>query len=114
MNTKEFIEYLKSTKDADGSYGSLNQMIWNVGKYVKDDLNFQLASVGWKMISQVDGYGGEGQGDKYYQIYSFFNPQGETVYIKLNGWYQSYNGAEYTDTFEVTPKQKTITAYEAV
>lgn len=114
MNTKEFIEYLKNTEDKDGDYGSLIQFIWNEGKYVKNKLNEQLAPVGWAMLDMVEHYGGEGQGETYYTVYSFLNPQGETVYIQLDGWYASYNGSEYIDTFEVTPKEKTITVYETV
>lgn len=59
----------------------------------------------------VDSFGGEGMGDDYWSVYSFFKGE-EKVYVKFHGWYQSYNGAEYTDWFFVEPKQKTITVYE--
>ena len=58
-----------------------------------------------------DNFGGEGMGDEYWSVYSFFQGE-EKVYVKFSGWYQSYNGAEYTDWFFVEPKQKTITVYE--
>ena len=38
------------------------------------------------------------------------------VYIKVTGWYQSYNGTEFYDGWgccsQVFPKQQTITVYE--
>lgn len=58
-----------------------------------------------------DSFGGEGMGDEYWSVYSFFRGE-EKVYVKFNGWYQSYNGADYTEWLFVEPKQKTITVYE--
>lgn len=58
-----------------------------------------------------DSYGGEGMGDQYWSVYSF-TKDNETVYIKFDGWYQSYNGSEFTEWFFVKPEQKTITVFE--
>ena len=58
-----------------------------------------------------DNYGGEGMGDQYWSVYSF-TKDGETVYCKFDGWYQSYNGAEFNERLWVTPKEKTVTVYE--
>lgn len=58
-----------------------------------------------------DSFGGEGMGDSYWSVYSF-SQGGEKVYVKFSGWYQSYNGADYTEWLFVEPKQKTITVYE--
>lgn len=58
-------------------------------------------------------YGGEGQGDAYWSVYSFTNGT-EVVYVKFDGWYASYNGAEYDEWYFVEPKQKTITVFERV
>lgn len=43
---------------------------------------------------QLDHYGGEDMGAEYYSIYSF-TKDGETVYIRFDGYYTSYNGADY-------------------
>lgn len=60
-----------------------------------------------------DHHGGEGEGDQYWGVYSFTDDaSNETVYIKFNGWYASYIGAEFEDFFVVKPVQKTITVYE--
>ncbi len=62
---------------------------------------------------EVDQYGGTGQGDTWYAIKYF--PQHD-VYIKVDGWYSSYNGTNFDgwghDVYEVRPKEKTITVYE--
>ena len=58
-----------------------------------------------------DNFGGKGMGDDYWSVYSFFQGE-EKVFVKFSGWYQSYNGSEYTDWFFVEPKQKTITVFE--
>lgn len=60
-----------------------------------------------------DNYGGEGQGDAYWSVYSFTNGT-EVVYVKFDGWYASYNGAEYDEWYFVEPEQKTITVFERV
>lgn len=58
-----------------------------------------------------NSFGGEGMGDEYWSVYSFSQGE-EKVFVKFSGWYQSYNGAEYTEWLFVEPKQKTITVYE--
>lgn len=65
---------------------------------------------GWKAV-EVDHYGGEGQGDTYYTVFSF-EKNGEKIFIRFDGWYESHNGSEFNDYRIVTPKQKTITVYE--
>lgn len=57
--------------------------------------------------------GGEGEGEEYWSVYSFTNEEG-TVYIKFNGYYQSYEGATFDEFYQVVPKQRTITVYEQV
>jgi len=64
-------------------------------------------------IECVEAYGGEGGGETYYSVYSF-EKDAETVYLKFDGWYQSYHGSEFESYFEVTPVEKTITIYKSV
>jgi hypothetical protein len=62
----------------------------------------------WK---EVDQYGGEGEGERWYSVKYF---KDHDVYIKTNGFYSSYNGTDfdYGYGYEVKPVQKTITVYE--
>ena len=64
-------------------------------------------------VEFVDRYGGEDCGSEYWTIYYF---KDHDVYLKVEGWYQSFRGVEY-DSFgdcviEVKPKTKTVTVYE--
>lgn len=65
------------------------------------------------VVTPVASYGGEGQGETFYHVFSFDNGE-EVVYIKFDGWYASYNGAEFNEWFFVEPEKKTITVYNRV
>ena len=84
------------------------------GDYVKgwqsDELPFEYKGVEHK---GVDCYGGEGQGSNFYSVILIRNPDNhdEQYHIKFQGWYASYDGAEYHNWSFVEPKQKTITIY---
>ena len=80
------------------------------GGYVKDwtqDDNDPFEHKG------VDSYGGVDQGSDFWSVSLIRNPDNhdEQYYIKFQGWYASYNGAEFQDWSFVEPKQKTITVY---
>ncbi len=59
----------------------------------------------------LDSYGGEDCGSDYWSVVRFTDDTG-SVLVKFQGWYASYNGADYEDWSFVEPKQKTITVYE--
>ena len=64
-------------------------------------------------FSRVADYGGEDMGSEYWKVYKFTDKNtGEEVYIKFDGWYASYEGAEYTEMSIVQPVVKTVTVYE--
>lgn len=65
-----------------------------------------------KLFKPVASFGGEGKGDQYWCVYEFVGHQGEVAYVKFYGWYQSYNGSEYSDYKFVTPQEKTVVVYE--
>lgn len=60
---------------------------------------------------QVASKGGEGQGEEYWLIYHF---TAHNVYIKVSGFYTSYDGVDwsYGGFSEVKPVEKTMTVYE--
>lgn len=65
----------------------------------------------WKEIYQ---YGGEGQGDMWYSVKYFPDLD---LYIRVDGWHQSYSGTEFSNDWyeacrEVRPQEKVITVYE--
>ena len=60
----------------------------------------------------IESYGGEGCGDNYWKLFEVRLPgETETALVRLNGWYSSYYGVDYSDYQFVTPRQKTITVY---
>ena len=65
------------------------------------------------VVEYVESFGGEGSGDDYWTVYKISNTT-ETTYIRFQGWYASYHGAEFTETHEVKPIQVTVTQYELV
>jgi hypothetical protein len=75
--------------------------------------NEWLESLGLGPIEEVASKGGEGEGEEWYVVYHF--PK-HNIYLKCDGFYQSYNGTEFydgwDDCFEVKPKEITVTVYE--
>jgi hypothetical protein len=72
-----------------------------------------LDSIGLGEYEEVDQYGGEGKGDTWYSVKYF---KQHDVYIRVDGYYQSYDGVDFYNGWEsckeVKPVTKTITAYE--
>lgn len=77
-------------------------------EHLEDEFDEDLGKI--EMVNQE---GGEGKGE-YYEIVNHFIDY--DVYIKLIGWYSSYDGVDFSgnDYEEVIPKQKTITVYESI
>lgn len=78
------------------------------GEYVKDWTKEDVFE-----YKGVDSHGGEDQGSDYWTVILIRNPDNhdEQYYIKFQGWYASYVGAEYEDWRFVEPKQKTVTVF---
>lgn len=55
-------------------------------------------------------HGGEGEGEEYWSIYSFAK-DGEKLYVKFDGYYQSYDGSELEQWFYVEPKEVMVVQY---
>ncbi len=75
--------------------------------------DFDWEELGLGEIKEVEQRGGEGQGDEWYIVYYFPD---HDIYLKVDGYYQSYNGTEFydgwDDCYEVKPQEKTITVFE--
>lgn len=73
----------------------------------------EIAGIGRATL--VDEFGGEGQGDDYFIIFSVTEPNGNVRLFKRNGYHQSHDGS-YLDgpTEEVRETQEVITVYKAV
>lgn len=69
-----------------------------------------LNKLGLGEVEEADSYGGEGKGETWYSVKYF---KDHDVYIRIDGFYSSYNGTDFYDGYgrEVKPKEKTITVY---
>ena len=76
----------------------------------EDELETALNAANIK-FECVEQHGGEGEGEDFYTVYQF-NTDNEVVYVKFQGWYQSYNGSEMTAWAFVTPKTIEVVVYE--
>ena len=114
-NLKEFVENLLR----DEAYGDLIHDSLFHSEYNSepsewdsdDEKKFRAALADSGVVCQhEDNYGGEGQGEDYWSVYSFTRGD-EKIYVQFNGWYASYNGAEFTEWYFVEPKEKVITVW---
>ena len=76
-------------------------------------MNYNKEELGLGPVEEVDSYGGEDCGSTWYSVQHF---KDHDVYIRVDGYYSSYNGTDFYDGWdcckEVKPKEKTITVYE--
>lgn len=70
-----------------------------------------LDRLGLGRVVEVDQYGGEGEGERWWSVKHFVD---HDVYIRIDGHYQSYHGTEFYNGYGrvVQPAQKTITVFE--
>lgn len=68
-----------------------------------------LGELSWVMNNVVESWGGEGEGDSIGYVLQFGDR-----YVSVNGYYNSWDGADYDDAdiVEVVPVQKVVTVYE--
>ena len=84
--------------------------------YGNESLTIQVDGDEYK-IKCVEHFGGEGEGDKYWAVFSVTNTKTNKVeYWKIPGWYASYQGGEYTfsSMFRVEQVEKTITVWKEI
>lgn len=106
----EFIKDKKEVVSYDLFHGE-----FKMEKSSRDDekrtaFRAKLVDLGLQMNLEAR-YGGEGEGDDYWSVYSVTNGE-DTVYMRFQGWYASYHGSEFTEWFFVEPKEKTIVVFE--
>lgn len=85
---------------------------YNWNQYQQRNRNYQKTQPLGECV-EVQQHGGEGEGERWYVVYHFVE---HDVYVRVDGWYQSYEGTDFYDGWdcckEVRPKEKVITVYE--
>ena len=68
------------------------------------------------IVKSEERFGGEGQGDAYWEVFSVTPNNEEPVYVKFDGWYASHHGHEYDgDDFTIVqPKEVTVRQWAKV
>lgn len=61
-------------------------------------------------LEGIDQYGGEGQGDDYWVVFSATDKNGHVTNYRLDGWYASYDGFHFDELepYEVEEKEVLI------
>ena len=101
-NTEDLIKIICKARDKyydmeDMDY--LDLEAWNDNEYNYNNYT----------VSQVDSFGGEGQGDTYYFVYKIVdNDTKEVNYLSFNFYYDSWNGTDFEDVVQVSPKEKIV------
>ena len=119
QNLKQKVkEFLKFDFENEGGYGSLPKTMFQ-SEYPEEDSKWngdfenEVLSKADELeltVTFVDNFGGEGQGEDYWSVYSFTDGD-NVVYVQFDGWYASYNGSEYSEWFFVKPKQVVVTKF---
>lgn len=67
--------------------------------YSEDEIQYRnFENDNYVVESEVDYYGGEGQGDEYWKISRILDKKtGETFFIKFEGFYNSWNGTDWSE-----------------
>lgn len=98
MNYQEILDVLK-------------EKIKEVDQFAHEDYNNEELGLG--EIEEIAQQGGEGEGDVWYSVKYF---KDHNIYIRVDGYYQSYNGTEFYDGWnccsQVTPQERTVVFYE--
>ena len=97
LNCNEILEVLK-------------EKLENVSTFAYEDYDEEELGLG--KIEEIYQHGGEGEGSNWWSV-KFFKDH--NVYIKVSGYYTSYNGTDFDEGWEccteVKPQTKTITVY---
>ena len=93
--TDTFTDYNKSGEMMGGECSSGEEYNWGYGP------ELEAFGVAYTLVAD---HGGEDQGSDYYSVYEFSKGD-EIVLVKFQGWYASFDGAEYHHWSFVTPKK---------
>lgn len=75
----------------------------------EDYSNEQVEGLGkFKLVAER---GGEDEGSEWWHVFYF---EDHDTFIKIEGYYSSYNGVDNLRAFEVKPKEVMITVYQAI
>lgn len=96
------------TKETSGFFHELEDLLVSL----IDDINDNSPYGEFKV---EDMYGGEGQGESYYTVFSFTDTFDEKAYFRFDGTYSEFDEMpDYSETklYKVFPKEQTTIVWE--
>lgn len=98
---------------SDYAHGDFYEVVgWSTVKDLEQEDRKKVIedAIGLGEIVEIEQYGGEGQGERWWTVKHFVD---HDVYLKTSGHYSSYNGTDFYDWGkEVKPVIKTVTVFE--
>ena len=80
----------------------------DMGCYREDDIQYSnYENDNYKVVSEIDSYGGEGQGTERWNISRILDKKtGEVFFIRFDGYYTSWDGTDWSDDWNIVePKE---------
>jgi len=97
-------EFLKLVIETEGKvWDGLNYMMW------EEQLEHSLKNYN---VEQVDSKGGYEGGGEHMEVVLKITKDDDVKYVKVTGYYSSWDSSEWHAAKFVEPKEKTITVYE--
>lgn len=99
MQASDFLAILDQCPSADKWRSYVLDEFWD-----EHDLAKELNDFGC-VITREEQYGGEGMGDDWWVIFSVLK-DGEKSCFRIDGWYTSYEGVDFSDSRNLIPVTK--------
>lgn len=97
---QEVVEFIEGMLDEDCDSD------WKTNAYAFGDLSHSLTDGVFCEILEEDVEGGEGEGEYYHIVYRIKREGYEDTFIKFVGHYDSWNGVEWYNDFEITHQEE--------
>lgn len=99
---------LSDTHDYDGCGA---QILFRYEYCILDHLDVHLCEHNISSIKFIESFGEDGEGNQYWHILEIRHKNDTSLLVKLDGYYTSYIGSEYSEWFFVKPIQVMVTQY---
>lgn len=110
MKASEFLDLVKSSEFSIYWDDTAHDLCGSGAELYENNLTKELKEKGYVLKSE-DGYGGEGEGENYWGVFSVTH-NNEVTYFRLSGWYASYDGPE-VDIYDLEEVHKVpVETYE--
>ena len=100
MKNKKFLEdKIKKVTSAEVKKLFKDEFGVDLNSYSEDSVESKdYENDNYKVQSEVDSYGGEGQGEEYWTISRILDKRTEEVFfIKFDGYYESWDGSDFSN-----------------